>query len=128
MNKVSGKGNSNTDYVVAFAGMILTRGKGTAQAQIAIKEAKTLLGQWGTGSFRSISANIRQHFGKHGSEVGASSVWQYLRKAEAFARRVRRGVQGTPVPGATEGVMRYRLDGKYIDIGPGGKIISFGNQ
>lgn len=69
---------------------------------------------------------MSQHFKKHGTEVGANDVEQYLRKAEEFSRNLR-GARKAHVPGATPRVVRYYKNGKYIDM-VDGKIISFGKQ
>ncbi len=93
---------------------------------VTLREAKTLVGQWARDPVNgTISASIRYHFGEHGADVGAKNVWQYLRKADGFARNLR-GVKGVPVEGATEGVLRYRKKGLYVDKAPDGTIISFG--
>lgn len=83
-------------------------------------------GEWGNGKFDNATDNIQDHFEKHGDEVGASSVEQYMRKAQEFARTVKKGVSPSPVPGTTRDVLRYRKNGKYIDLAPNGSIISFG--
>lgn len=103
----------------------------TIQKQIddfleAAKRAPSIrTGKWGKGSFETAAESLEAHFAKHGAEVGAKDIDQYLRKAEAFAQNLR-GATKSPVPGATPGVMRYRKNGKYIDIDPDGNIISFG--
>ncbi|AKG08472.1 hypothetical protein AAX05_09390 [Moraxella bovoculi] len=72
-------------------------------------------------------ASLQAHFNKHGAEVGAVNVEQYLRKAEAFKQNLR-GATKSPVAGQTNGAVRYKKNGKYIDIAPDGSIISFGKQ
>jgi len=59
--------------------------------------------------------------------VGAEDVAQYIRKAEGFAQNLR-GATKSYVDGAVEGVIRYKKNGKYIDIAPDGTIISFGKS
>ena len=83
-------------------------------------------GEWGSGSFDSPEDSLEVHFKKHGKEVGAENIEQYQRKAQEFARTVKKGVKGTDVPGSTPGVKRFRKNGKYIDLAPDGSIISFG--
>lgn len=83
-------------------------------------------GKWHKGSFSSPEESLIKHFKKHGAEVGATNVEQYLRKAESFANNLR-GATKKPISGATSGVIRYYKNGKYIDI-VDGKIISFGKQ
>jgi hypothetical protein len=82
-------------------------------------------GKWGQGSFDSPEESLQYHFEEHGADVGAQSIQQYLRKAEAFAANLR-GATKYPVEGATEGVIRYVKNGRYIDIAPDKTIISFG--
>lgn len=84
-------------------------------------------GKWGKGSFDSASGSLTEHFAKHGAEVGAKDIDQYLRKAEAFAQNLR-GATKSAVDGATPGVTRYKKLGKYIDLDRDGNIISFGLQ
>ncbi len=83
-------------------------------------------GKWNKGSFDNAEDSLLKHYAKHGAEVGATSPEQYLRKAEEFARTAKKGSSKSSVPGAVEGVTRYRKNGKYIDIAPDGSIISFG--
>ena len=85
------------------------------------------VGSWGKGSYDDSMASLQAHFNKHGAEVGAVNVEQYLRKAEAFKQNLR-GATKSPVAGQTNGVVRYKKNGKYIDIAPDGSIISFGKQ
>lgn len=92
---------------------------------ITYTEAKGLVREWGTGSFRTRKLNIRKHYNKHRQRVEAEDIWQYLRKASAF-RQEARG-RAARVPGMTAGVHRYRKQGRYIDLAPEGKIISFGS-
>ena len=82
-------------------------------------------GKWGAGSYKTPYQSLLDHFRRHGTEVGATDEFHYLRQAEAFALRLR-GARRFPVEGPTPGVTRYVKAGKYIDIGPGGQIISFG--
>jgi RHS repeat-associated protein len=84
-------------------------------------------GSWGKGSHASPGDSLLYHFNKHGAEVGAADVAQYLRKAEAFAQNLR-GATRSAVQGATPGVTRYKKLGKFIDIDADGNIISFGKQ
>lgn len=60
--------------------------------------------------------------------MGAKDPQQYLRKAEEFAKTAKKGSTKSPVSGAVEGVIRYKKNGKYIDLAPDGSIISFGKQ
>ncbi|WP_455641966.1 RHS repeat domain-containing protein [Paenibacillus chitinolyticus] len=82
---------------------------------------------WNKGSFDSPLDSANYHFGKHGKKVGASDLDQYLRKAEGFSQNLR-GASKSNVNGAVEGVIRYKKNGKYIDIAPDGTIVSYGKQ
>ena len=64
----------------------------------------------------------------NGDGVGAKNTEQYLRKAEEFAKNAKKGSTKSRVRGEVEGVIRYRKNGKYIDIAPDGSIVSFGKQ
>lgn len=82
--------------------------------------------RWHQGSYDSAEESLLEHFKKHGNEVGASTVEQYLRKAQAYARNLK-GATKAHVSGATKGVIRYYKNGKYIDM-VDDMIISFGKQ
>ena len=75
-------------------------------------------GNWNKGSFDSPEDSLEYHFGKHGNEVGATSRDQYLRKAQEFAKTAKKGSIKSRVNGAVEGTIRYKKNGKYIDIAP----------
>jgi len=90
------------------------------------KEMEELKKKWGKGSFDNVENSIENHFNKHGEEVGASDLRQYLRKAKEFARNLKRARKVGGVDGATPDVVRYEKNGKYIDLAPNGDIISFG--
>ncbi|AJQ28772.1 hypothetical protein [Pelosinus fermentans] len=91
-----------------------------------VNELSTLnLNKWGSGSIGNSAESLVEHFMKHGNEVGATSITQYLNKAEGFMQNLR-GAQSYQVPGSTEGVYRYVKNGKYIDLAPDKTIISFG--
>ena len=64
----------------------------------------------------------------NGDGVGAKNTEQYLRKAEEFAKNAKKGSTISRVRGEVEGVIRYKKNGKYIDIAPDGSIVSFGKQ
>lgn len=88
----------------------------------------TNTGKWHKGSYSSAEESLNKHFAKHGAEVGAKDVDQYLRKVESFAQNLK-GAREVKISGATEGVYRYYKNGKYIDIIKSTKeIISFGSQ
>lgn len=85
-------------------------------------------GNWNKGSFDTEEDSLRSHFDKHKDEVNAKTPEEYLRKAEEFARTAKKGSSKSRVSGAVEGVIRYKKNGKYIDLAPDGSIISFGRQ
>ena len=89
-----------------------------------VKE-KTNVGSWNKGSFDSVQDSLARHFEKHGVEVGASNVEQYLRKAEHFKINLK-GASKRRVSGLVDNVVRYSKNGRYIDLAPDGTIISFG--
>ena len=80
---------------------------------------------WGQGSFDSVEDSLRYHFKEHGKEVGAADIDQYVRKAENFSWKLG-GARKSYPPNGTPGAIRYTKNGKYIIIGPDGKILSFG--
>ncbi len=82
---------------------------------------------WHEGSFNSPEESLNYHFETHGEEVGASTEEEYLRKAESFRDNLS-GAQRSSVEGATEGVTRYSKNGRFIDLAPDGRIVSFGAQ
>ena len=84
--------------------------------------------EWNKGSFDSSQESLDYHFNKHGEEVGAKNTEQYLRKAEEFAKNAKKGSTKSRVRGEVEGVIRYKKNGKYIDIAPDGSIVLFGQQ
>ncbi len=63
-------------------------------------------GRWHEGSYGSPLESLQDHFAKHGAEVGATDAAQFLRKAEAFALNIK--------------------NGRYIDLAPDERIVSFG--
>ena len=84
--------------------------------------------EWNKGSFDSSQESLDYHFNKHGEEVGAKNTEQYLRKAEEFAKNAKKGSTKSRVRGEVEGVIRYKKNGKDIDIAPDGSIVLFGKQ
>ncbi|WP_339098536.1 polymorphic toxin-type HINT domain-containing protein [Candidatus Enterococcus palustris] len=86
------------------------------------------LNKWHKGTFSDAKASLIKHFEKHGAEVKANSLEQYLNKAEDFSRKLK-GARTKKIDYPTPNVVRYYKNGKYIDIHkPTGKIISFGKQ
>ena len=66
------------------------------------------------------------HFKKHGAEVGADSVEQYMRKAEAFSKNLRGSKSFKVVLGDGTSGMRHVKNGKYIILDEARRIVSFG--
>ncbi|MBR1815482.1 MAG: Hint domain-containing protein, partial [Lachnospiraceae bacterium] len=90
-----------------------------------IQENSIDVSGWNKGSFDSAEESIAKHYYKHANEVGASSIEQYMRKAEGFKINLK-GATKNYVDGTVDGVIRYKKSGKYIDLAPDGTIISFG--
>ncbi|MDF9825376.1 hypothetical protein M2475_001831 [Breznakia sp. PF5-3] len=59
--------------------------------------------------------------------MDAASKQNYLNKAVEFSK-ILKGATKSKVDGFVEGVIRYKKNGKYIDIAPDGSIVSFGAQ
>jgi len=89
---------------------------------ITLQEAKKLVASWSKGTFPSISESIKYHFARHGKEVSAEDVWQYLRKSVAFTRNLR----GASTSELETGVTRFKKNSYYVIKGEAGKILSFG--
>jgi len=126
MNEVSGRGNSKSDYVIGIGSLILTRGKGSGPAKIALNEAKQLVGNWSRSSTfgRNLSNLIKHAFDGHGASVGAKDVWQYLRKAASFNKK---GAKREVFENGTR--IRYlRKDGTYLITDANGGFISYGRN
>lgn len=83
---------------------------------------------WHESKYLFPAENLVVHFIKHGKEVGAADAKSYLNKSIEFKRTAKKGVQGKPVSGYVDGVKRYTKNGRYIDLAPNGKIISFGSS
>ncbi|WP_215085509.1 hypothetical protein [Exiguobacterium sp. s78] len=84
------------------------------------------VGSWHEGSFDFPAMSIVFHYKKHGKEVKAKSAASYLNKAREFRTTAKKGVKPTKVKGEVDGVKRYRKNGKYIDLAPDNRIVSFG--
>jgi len=93
-------------------------------AEIKLREAKELVSQWAKGSFPSVSESIKYHFARHGTEVSAEDIWQYLRKSAAFARNLR----GARTSMLEIGVTRHMKNGCYVIKDEAEKILSFGRE
>ena len=105
-------------------------GNSSELAGDSIKERKFLISdiskeKWGKGTFKSVEDSLKYHFKEHGAEVGAVDIEHYVRKAEGFSQNLR-GARKSYLTEGTPGAVRYTKNGKYIIIGPDGKILSFG--
>ena len=89
--------------------------------QVTFKEAKKLVSFWGKGTFPSAAESIKYHFARHGREVSAQNVWQYLRKAFAFNENLR----GARTSEIDVKVVRYMKSGYYIIKDEVGKCLSY---
>ncbi len=89
-------------------------------------------GKWAKGTSKTPEGNKWKHFKKHGASVGASNPEEYTKKAMNFANEVltnSRRVKTKYIAGATEGVIRYAKNGRYVDLvydGAEHLLISFG--
>ncbi len=87
-------------------------------------------GKWSQGTFDTTEQSIDYHYFKHGTEVGASTRDQYIKKATDFANKVlKKGTKGKYIGGATPNTYRYIFNNKYIDLSWNGVehiIVSFG--
>lgn len=84
--------------------------------------------KWHEGSFKYPAESLVSHYREHGREVGAEDPAQYLRKAVGFSLTAKKGSTKSDVDGYTSGVIRYKKNGKYIDLAPDGRIVSYGSQ
>jgi len=64
---------------------------------------------------------MKYHFARHGKQVSAEDVWQYLRKSVAFIRNLR----GARTSELEIGVTRFMKNGYYVIKDETGKILSF---
>ena len=80
---------------------------------------------WGKGTFDSVEESLKYHYKEHGKSVNAESIDEYVRKAEGFSQNLRGAKKSYP-KGGTPGAIRYTKNGKYIIIGPDGRILSYG--
>lgn len=58
----------------------------------------------------------------------SDSPEQYLNQAKKFSKQLRGSRVVRDIQGYTENVTKYYKNGKYIDIAPDGRIVSFGKQ
>jgi len=93
-------------------------------AEITLGEAKSLVSSWAKGTFPTVSESIKYHFARHGKQVFAEDVWQYLRKSVAFTRNLR----GARKSELEIGITRFMKNGYYIIKDEAGKILSFGGE
>ena len=118
-------------FIKSITKVVSKATKAPAKAAKATPEDEKLAKEtnWGKGSYNSPGQSLKDHYAKHGKEVGAKTEKQYADKAEAFAKNAKKGVHPTKVKGETPDVYRYRKNGNYVDIQKGtNKIISFGKK
>jgi len=84
------------------------------------------IGSWHEGSFESPAVSLVAHYKKHGKEVKAKDAASYLNKAREFRRTAKKGVTPSKVKGKVDDVLRYRKNGRYIDLADDDRIVSFG--
>lgn len=77
---------------------------------------------WHKGSFDSAEESLAYHFEKHGSEVGAKTMAEYLEKAKLM----KDNISNNNFDPLEDGVMRFNKNGYFIDITPNQNIVSFG--
>jgi len=82
---------------------------------------------WHPGSYGSSEESLIDHYDKHGEEVGAQDEIDYMNQARNLQDQLRRA-RGRTVSGSTHGVVRKERSGRYVDIAPNGKIISYGRS
>jgi len=112
----------STKTEMAMTPVFMMLGPAGGPARTTLAEAKVLVGAWGKGTFPTLAKTIGYHFEKHGAEVGAKNVLQYMRKAFEFGRNTKGATKTFLENGAT----RYEKAGRYIIKDADGKIISFG--
>ena len=112
------------DYILVFPA-----DSGIPPIYVYFSKVFAIKDEWHTGTWDSENKSFDKHYQKHGKEVSANNEEQYLNKAVNFKIRVLKGGASiSNIKGGTEGVKRYKKDGKYIDLAPNGKIISFGKK
>ncbi|WDC83596.1 hypothetical protein PL321_13180 [Caloramator sp. mosi_1] len=94
-----------------------------------------LLNLWSPGSKGSRSACLDYHFNKHGKEVSASNICQYVRMADNVRKDViKKNLKPIrSVPGATANCYRYEYGIYYLHVVcvndvPSGDLVSFGKK
>jgi hypothetical protein len=92
--------------------------------KLTLQEVKKLLSNWSAGTFPTVAASVKYHFRKHGVEVSAQNIGEYLRKADALARRLR----GARKSYLNDSAIRYTKNGLFIIKNIEGKILSFGSE
>ena len=91
---------------------------------VTLSDAKSLMREWTSATFRTRADSIRHHFDIHGAGVGAVNVWQYLRKAHGFRQHLR----GATRSELDEGKVRYTKRKRYLILDVRRKIVSFGTE
>ena len=81
---------------------------------------------WVKGSYDTVKDSLVDHYYRHGAEVGATDLENYLNKAQGFAKNLKNAKKSYNPNGFTEGAIRYEKNGKYIILDPDKNILSFG--
>lgn len=106
------------------------RGDGDDAYELGYIISHGLLGKpvdaWHEGSFDFPAESLVYHYNKHKGDVNAKSAADYLNKAIEYRRTAKKGSKVSKISGSVPGVKRYKKNGKYIDLAPDGRIISFG--
>ncbi|WP_241243612.1 hypothetical protein [Caldicellulosiruptor changbaiensis] len=96
---------------------------------------QSLLNLWGPGSFGSRTECLNHHFKKHGKEVSASNICEYVRMADKVRQDIikQKLKPVRPVDGATPNVYRFEYGMYYLHVVcvnyvPSGDLISFGEK
>lgn len=85
---------------------------------------------WESGTIRNVEDSLVYHFEKHGVEVGAETIEDYVSISEDFKDLVLSlNLPSSPVRGSTSNVRRFNYQGWYIDINMSTRgIVSLGTQ
>jgi hypothetical protein len=113
-------GGSCSDALGQAAGAVMA-GLGS-EGESEEPELAALAQKWSRGTFESVGDSLAYHFGKHGAELAAEDMLQYLRKADAFASNLQRS-RAIQMEGGT---VKFIKNGRYLIKDIEGKILSFG--
>lgn len=124
---------NNENTIIAKENEILIqpfKGSGEDSFELGFLIANGLFNEptyaWHRGSFDFPGESIVFHYNKHGKDVGAKSAASYLNKSIQWRKTAKKGAKVKSIPGEVPGVKRYSKNGRYIDLAPDNRIISFG--